>query len=54
MVTTYPIRITPESWDLVLKACDKFEITSKKNVVSILIKAGAEAKGIKLDGGKKN
>jgi len=53
MSTDYPIRISTEAGNIVDLASKQLEITSKKNVLTILIKAGAQAKGIKLEAQKK-
>ena len=44
---TYPIRI-PELAGVIINAtCEQLDIKSKTNVLEILVKAGAKAKGIK-------
>lgn len=49
VAATSPIRIPKESMKIVEATCVKLEITNKTDVIRILIKAGAKAKGIKVD-----
>jgi len=41
-------RVDPETVEILNKACKHLDITSKTNVIKILVKAGAKAKGVKL------
>ena len=47
MYTDSSIRISEQSMNLINLASKQLEITSKKNVLEILVREGAKAKGIK-------
>ena len=54
MSSDKPIRISENSMNLVNLASIKLEITSKKNILDILIREGAKSKGIQLKENLKN